>query len=87
MTARKNNRLPTPKPNQKVNLKNFCKVVSSTEFWAHIKYIFERLFYIFQTLLIGLVIQYIWNFFMLKCMNGEHQINLFESSVLWIWLY
>lgn len=70
-----------------LSFRNLFKAVYKSEIWIHIKYIFERFFYLLQTLLIGSVIQYFWNLAMVKWFAGEYQVNLFEAAILWICVY
>lgn len=90
MTARATRRkkLPlAPVVKKELTLKDFFKALYKSEVKIHIEYILKRLAYLLQTLVIGWIIQYVWNFAMIKWSDGEHQVNLFEAAILWICVY
>lgn len=89
MTTRRTNKKLPLKAREKPELKlqDFFQALYKSEVYIHIKYIFARLFYLAQTLLVGFIIQHVWNFAMIKWFDGEHQVNLFEAAILWICVY
>lgn len=74
-------------PQKELTLKDFFKALYKSEAKIHIEYIFKRLAYLAQTLLIGWIIQFVWNYSMVKWFDGEYQVNLFEAAILWICVY
>ena len=75
----------THKPELKFD--DFCRAFYKTTLYIHVKYIFARLFYLVQTLIIGWFIQFVWNIIMVKWFDGMYQVNLFEAAILWICVY
>lgn len=86
-TTRRRKSKIVPSTNTELKLKDFFKALYNSEAYIHIKYILDRLFYLCQTLIIGWLIQYVWNFAMIKWFEGEYQVNLFEAAILWICVY
>jgi hypothetical protein len=91
MTTRNQTRkkkLPiVPETTIELKLGDIFKAFYKSELYIHMKYIFARLFYLLQTLIIGWLIQYVWNYSMIKWFEGEYQVNLFEAAILWICVY
>ena len=86
--ARTPKRIPIAnKPKTELKLADIFNAFYKSELYIHVKYIFARLFYLSQTLVIGWIIQFVWNLAMEKWFEGEHQINLFEAAILWICVY
>jgi hypothetical protein len=72
---------------RELTLKDFFRALYKSEAKIHFEYILKRLAYLAQTLVIGWLIQYVWNYAMILWFNGEHQVNLFEAAILWICVY
>jgi len=89
MTTRSRTRkIPLASKNKnELKLEDIFKAFYKSELYIHVKYIFERLFYLLQTLFIGWIIQFVWNFSMVKWFQGNYQVNLFEAAILWICVY
>jgi hypothetical protein len=72
---------------KELTIKDFFRALYKSEAKIHIEYILKRLAYLLQTLAIGWLIQYIWNYCMVIWFNGDYQVNLFEAAILWICVY
>lgn len=88
VSSNRKKRIPIKNAIQKdLTLKDFFKALYKSEAKIHIEYILKRLAYLAQTLVIGYIIQYVWNFCMITWFEGDHQVNLFEAAILWICVY
>ena len=86
--ATRRKKLPlAPVEKKELTLKDFIKALYKSEVKIHIQYILIRLAYIFQTLLIAWIMQYVWNSAMIKWFDGDYQMGIFEAAILWICVY